>query len=174
MRLAHLHFNEGKPVRKDEYYDRVVTVYWTFEPDVSILTYGATVFKKEYSSDHWKKKEHKQKALERYRNNPIRIHLISKEQNPKEIENFAMDWFVAKNLVFYYGAYHKGLDVRRIHGEKEIPSNFNSKYSFLKEEEEDWSWEEEETASNCGSWMPFIIVAGTLWGTAIFTRFLLL
>ena len=131
MRFAHSRFYQNSPAIKGEEYDRVVTTAWTFEPNVCILTYGATVYKK--TGDFWDRRGHLETAKERFANNPIRVHLQSKGQ-VQEISNIAMDWYVASNLIFKFGTHNKNdVDVRRVHGEVVIPLDFNESYSFLNE-----------------------------------------
>lgn len=131
MRFAHSRFHNNEPVMKGEEFDRVVTTAWTFEPEVSILTYGATVYKKSNAKDFWSKREHIKTAKERFENNPIRVQLKSKDHN-QEIDNIAMDWYIASNLIFKFGTHNTNqVDVRRIHGEVTISPDFNQDYSFL-------------------------------------------
>ena len=132
-RFAHSRFFKGTPVPKNQKYDRVVTTCWTYEPETRILTYAATVFKKESSRDHWDRKLHKQKAEKRFSRGPVRLQLKCSKYIG-ELSNIAMDWYIAKNLIFKFGTHNKNsVDVRRIHGEHEVPFYFNEQYTCLKD-----------------------------------------
>lgn len=131
MRFAHSRFYKSRPAVKGEAYDRVVTTAWTFEPDVSILTYAATVYRD--TGDCWCKRDHISTARERFEKNPIRVRLQSKGQ-VQELDNIAMDWYIATKLLFRFGTHNVNeVDVRRIHGDVVIPQNFNQEYSYLDE-----------------------------------------
>ena len=131
MRLAHSRFIDNKAVAKVEKFDRVVTTAWVFEPQHSLLTYGATVYQCENSKDHWDKRIHRERAIERFQNNPIRIVLKSDGPIPEPC-NISVDWFIASHLIFIFGTHNKNeVDVRRIHGNVKIGSDFNNKYSLL-------------------------------------------
>ena len=136
LRIAHSRFKKMLPVRKnDNSYDRVVTSVWTFNPETHILTYSATKFQKVTCTDHWNKNAHLKRALERFHSCPRRIHL--KSASPLEMSNAAMDWFISKKLIYVFGTHNKEAtpDVRRIHFEKIIKSDFNIKYDpFYKPE----------------------------------------
>jgi hypothetical protein len=136
-RLSHCKLYKGKPVFGDKF-DKVVTTAWSYEPDVSILTYVATVYTKNSKTDFWKRKSHKEETLKRFRENPIRIKLIS-ERGP-ELMNNAVDWCIATDLIFKFGVFNKNTpDVRRVHHEYNIYSDFNDRYytefSHIYEEE---------------------------------------
>ena len=167
MRLSHLHFLNGKPVRKNEPSDRIVTIYWSIDDD--ILTYGATVFKREHSKDHWKKKLHKQTALKRYTDTPVLVKLYSDYPFPQEISSFAMDWFIAKKLLFKFGAYNKNPDNLQIHRTQQIYPDFNQEYSYLEEYEDDVEECEKESGKSPGC-LPFFFTVGIMWGAAIFGK----
>ena len=131
MRLAHSRFYHGKSVRKSEEYDRIVTSCWSFQPDTSILTYGSTVYRR--TDDHWNKKAHKLKAIERYKKHPIRVR-VNTDAQLDELSNIAMDWYIAKKLIFVFGTHNENeIDVRRVHGNCTIHSDFNDVYTCLKD-----------------------------------------
>lgn len=47
--IAHSRFNRNTPVRRGSKYTRVVTSVWTYDREKSVLTYGATVFRRQKS-----------------------------------------------------------------------------------------------------------------------------
>jgi len=128
VRLAHSRFFHGKPVSKFEEFDKVVTSVWTFQPDKSILTYASTVFTKKSNSDFWVKKVHREKAQERFENNPIRVHIIREAEGP-EMSSTPVDWFISRCLIYEFGTHNKiSPDVRRLHHEKVVRNDFNEHY----------------------------------------------
>jgi len=132
-RLSHCKLYKGKPVFDENKFDRVVTTAWNYESDVCILTYAATVYTKTSDTDFWKRKDHKEETLKRFKENPIRIKLIS-DRCP-ELMNNAMDWCIARDLVFKFGAFNKIFpDVRRVHHEFKIHNDFNQHYYTLYSE----------------------------------------
>ena len=131
-RVAHSRFLKGEPVCKKDKYDRVVTSVWSF--DDSVLTYAATVFKQTNSRDLWNKSDHLYKALERYTKNPLRIKLATfvPKEYMAELSNISMDWYVAEHLIYKFGTHNKNpIDVRKVHGETTIYTDFNQEYSKL-------------------------------------------
>lgn len=131
MRIAHSRFMDKTPVMKGERFDKVVTSAWSFDYNNSILTYGATIFTKKDCKDFWNKKDHREKAVERYTNNPIRVKLNVHTQvhtQVPELSNIAVDWYISMNLVYKFGCFNEKLDVRRIQHEVNIKSDFNIKY----------------------------------------------
>lgn len=114
LHIAHCKFLEGLPVHetdKDEkmnhsgYYDKIVTSAWSLDRKYNILTYGATIFRKADNRDHWVKADHRAKAIERYNTCPVVVKLINLEKH--EINDRAIDWYIARNLVLDVGAYSK-------------------------------------------------------------------
>lgn len=134
-RLAHSRFNQGVPVRRSQPFDRVVTSVWSFDPENSILTYGSTIFNKDSHNDHWDKKKHHAKALERFVKNPLRIVLESSHNF--ELCNISIDWFISQKLVYRFGTHNNQLDVRRLHGTITVPDDFNNCYSPFSESDDD-------------------------------------
>lgn len=168
-RLSHNKFYKSKPVFGDSKFDKVVTTMWTYESDVCILTYAATVFKKDSETDFWKRKNHKEETLKRFKENPIRIKLFS-EKCP-ELMNNAMDWYIAKDLIFKYGTHNKTYpDVRRVHHEVQLRPDFNEYYYTLYS---DIYQEDSEHCSSCpfspSSYYIFGFVVGT--GATIFAQY---
>ena len=137
-RIYHSRFYKGIPVFKDSKFDKVVTSAWTYDSSTSVLTYAATIFTKTGSSDFWNKKNHREKTLERFENNPIRIKLF-REEGP-ELGNNAVDWYISRYLVFHCGTHNKiSPDVRRVHHELTIQKDFNEHYNMVSD----------TTLSNC-------------------------
>ncbi len=137
LRFAHSRFHKGKPVCKGEKFDRVVTSVWTFDTDVSILTYGATVFKKENRGDHWSRRAHVKQAVERFNDNPLRIKLIRPvwlRELLVEIDSIPMDWYIATNLIYKFGTQSKSDE--QIEKTVDIPFDFNTRYSRLADKYE--------------------------------------
>jgi len=129
-RTAHSRIMNGRAIQKGEQYDRVVTSVWNFDPDTSVLTYGATVYKKDKDkkSDFWNKREHKKTAIERFEKHPIRV-VIAAPENMPELSNISIDWFIAQNLIYKFGTHNKkNVDVRRIHGKVKVSDEFNKIY----------------------------------------------
>lgn len=136
VRLSHSRFLKNSPAQKKDTFDKVVTTVWTFEPETSVLTYGATVYKKAGKSDFWNKKEHKEQAMKRFQENPIRVQLLSRDTVP-ELMSRAIDWFISSHLVFKYGTHNKtNPDVRRVHYENYISDDFNEFYDPYYRREE--------------------------------------
>ena len=78
----------------------------------------------------WNKRKHKERALERFGNCPIRVRLVC-DRNVKigELNSNAIDWFIATHLIYEFGTHNKGaVDVRRVHHERVICGDFNKKY----------------------------------------------
>ena len=129
IRIAHLRFSQGEPVPKCEPFDRVVTAIWSYDYSNFVLTYAATVYKKKDGKDFWTRKEHRLNTEKRFKEHPLRIQFKFEKTLPPEISNTAMDWFIARRLVFTFGAYNKTeLDVRRIHGEIVVDPDFNQRH----------------------------------------------
>jgi len=142
VRIAHCRFEKngsnGKKweslYRKDRF-DRVVSIVWSFDNETRLLTYGATVYKKEGPSDFWVKKEHREKALERYHNNPVRVKLITvgntgniyRNQDIYLLKRAAIDWYIALELIYLYGVSNKYKDTKT----KLIAHNFNKDYDIF-------------------------------------------
>src|SRR3990172_12901772 len=55
----------------------VVTCAYSLNFNTGVLRYGATIFKKEWNTEHWNKRAHRERAMERYNNNPVLIELCS-------------------------------------------------------------------------------------------------
>lgn len=106
VRLAHSRFLENSPAERKDLFDRVVSSAWTYDPKTSILTYGATVYRKAGKSDFWNKQMHKDTALERFTDSPLRIFLNNTHYCPK-LSSSAIDWFIARNLIFKFGTHNK-------------------------------------------------------------------
>lgn len=148
-RIYHSRFYKGVPVYKDSKFDKVVTTAWTYESSTSVLTYAATVFVKNGNSDFWNKKIHREETLKRFENNPIRIKLF-REEGP-ELSNNAVDWYISRYLIFHCGTHNKvSPDVRRVHHELKIKSDFNEHYELSSSKPLLYYNEEEEAYSNCG------------------------
>lgn len=139
VRLAHSRFLKNCPSQQKDSFDRVVTSVWCYEPETSILTYGATVYKKADKTDTWSKREHKEKAMQRFTDTPIRVKLLcAPESNGiSELGSTAVDWFISTHLVFEYGTHNKtSPDVRRVHHERFIRDDFNTFYDPYYVDEE--------------------------------------
>lgn len=130
IRLAHSRFMQGEPAYCKDVFDKVVSSVWSFDPTTKVLTYGATIYRKSGKSDYWNKKEHKNRALERFEQNPIRVKLtVGKGNNVPELQSSAIDWFIASHLVYKFGTHNKNFpDVRRIQFETRVRPDFNTFY----------------------------------------------
>lgn len=137
MRIAHCRFFKKEPIFKKEdgdnsknCFDRVVTIAWKLDKTTGILEYGLTVFRKKGISDHWNKRSHRNTAVDRFQNNPVRIHI--RKLFPTEIDHIAMNWYIAEYLLYKYGSRNIS-DIAtegdtRIHEVKIYP-DFNQTYS---------------------------------------------
>ena len=90
MRAAHSRFMKNTPVAKGKDFDRVVTSVWTFDHNTRVLTYGATIYRKENSHDSWDKNLHLKRAIERFNDNPIRI-VLKARGGMKELSPISVD-----------------------------------------------------------------------------------
>lgn len=157
MRVAHSRFNKGIPVCRGEAFTRIVTSVWSFESETAVLTYGATIFKKDHSKDHWNRKKHLERAVERFTNNPIRIVLKAINSIP-EISNISMDWYIAQNLIYKFGTHNTiEPDIRRIQGTTNIYPDFNTEYDSLSDKFEEEFEEEFEEQTRYGYYTPLRI-----------------
>ena len=127
VRLAHSRFLDGQVAFEKDVFDKIVTSAWSYEPQTRILTYGATVYKKVGKTDFWNKRQHKDQALSRFMENPLRIKLISVGRVP-EMNSVSIDWFISAHLIYKFGVCGKELDVRRVHHETGIRPYFNEFY----------------------------------------------
>lgn len=127
VRLAHSRFLNGQVAFEKDIFDKIVTTAWSYEPKTRILTYGSTVYKKMNKSDFWNKRQHKDQALSRFMENPLRIKLISVGRVP-ELNSVAIDWFISAHLIYKFGTMGKEIDVRRVHHETSIRPDFNEFY----------------------------------------------
>lgn len=126
-RVSHCRFNKLEPIylkSSKNGFNRVVTVAWNFDTESKVLTYAATVFKKVRSNEIWVKKMHREEALERFEKSPIRIQFLDCE--PKYLNKFAIDWFIARKLVFNFGCWADNQE--HLQGEVRVPFGFNEKY----------------------------------------------
>ena len=130
IRLAHSRFCGGEPAYCKDVFDKIVSSVWSFDPETKVLTYGATIYRKSGKSDFWNKRQHKNRALERFEQNPIRVTLINeKGVKPCELQSAAIDWFIASHLIYKFGTHNKNApDVRRVHFETKVRADFNSFY----------------------------------------------
>jgi hypothetical protein len=130
VRLAHSRFHKNIPSDKKDSFDKVVTSVWSYDPGSSVLTYGATTYVKSGKSDFWNKKYHKETALKRFTENPIRVKLNPEDSKGNcELDSTAIDWFISSHMVYQYGTHNKIVpDVRRVHHERTIRSDFNEFY----------------------------------------------
>jgi hypothetical protein len=119
-RIVHSRFCDGKPVRKSEPYNRIVTSCWSYDNETKVLTYGATVYSRTDKSV-WNKTAHRLKATERYEKNPCKIVLLAK-LSPKAI---AIDWHIASEYIFKFGCEGKT-------GLVYLYDFYNEKFSYLK------------------------------------------
>ena len=128
VRLAHSRFLHGQVAFEKDIFDKIVTTAWSYEPKTRVLTYGATVYKKMGKSDFWNKREHKDQALARFMENPLRIKLVSAGK-VGELSSTAVDWFISAHLIYKFGTHDKiSPDVRRVHHETNIRPDFNEFY----------------------------------------------
>jgi hypothetical protein len=130
IRLAHSRFMKSEPAFCKDIFDKIVTSVWSFDPETKILTYGATVFRKSTKNDFWNKRQHKNRALERFEQNPIRVKLcVQNGVHASELQSSAIDWFISSHLIYKFGTHNKNApDVRRVHFETKVRPDFNSFY----------------------------------------------
>jgi hypothetical protein len=102
VRTVHSRFLRGQSVPKSSPFDKIITVVWSYKG--SKLRYGATVYHK--SKQSWNKKKHRERALERYDENPIKVELTSETGMPK-LRYIAIDNFISTELIYKFGAYRK-------------------------------------------------------------------
>lgn len=130
IRLAHSRFCGGEPAYEKDVFDKIVSSVWSFDPETKILTYGATVYRKSAKNDFWNKRQHKNRALERFEQNPIRVKLnVENGVKARELQSSAIDWFISSHLIYKFGTHNKNVpDVRRVHFETKVRNDFNSFY----------------------------------------------
>lgn len=103
-RIAHLRFFKNKPVLcTNGKYDRVVSLAWFYNVDEDELEYGATVWTKDSSKDHWCRKTHRECAVTRYYTVPVQLRLDFGDRY--EFGPFVMDWFIASHLIYTQGVF---------------------------------------------------------------------
>jgi len=103
VRVAHSKFCDDVPLnRNDNTFNKIVSSVWSYEPATRILTYGATVFRKTSNKDFWVRKSHRERALERFYQNPVRV-CLSSQWGKVSLASVAVDWFIARELIFKYG-----------------------------------------------------------------------
>ena len=147
-RIAYCRFLNRKPLFnkhcKKNKYNRVVTVAWNYDRENNILSYGATVYKKALvkndnwkanRNDNWAKKPHRETAIQRYTNNPVRINFplcyyVGKSNgygysDYESLDKRAVDWFIARNLISKLGC--STGEVETVH-DIFVCDNFNKKY----------------------------------------------
>ena len=130
-RITHSRFYKHHPVTRRDKFDRVVTSVWTYEPKTCILTYGAVVYTKESPTDFWVRRVHKEEAMKRFTENPIRIKLVRVGLDRRELTSIAVDWFISTHLIFKVGTHNKEeVNVRRVQGECNVYDNFNEDYDY--------------------------------------------
>ena len=136
MHIAHRKFYNNQPVTRHEYYNRVVTVYWSFDHVSGSLTYGASVFRREYEEERWHKRWNRETAKKRFYKNPVQV-VLKTFVNLKSLTNTAIEYFICRKLIYllgcstkmdasqskFYDEYNDSLAV-------EIPDNFNKLYNF--------------------------------------------
>lgn len=129
-RIAHARYYQGNEVNKSSPYDRVITVVWTLENvkfedgEGTLLTYGGTNFNKDSKTDFWDKRIHRERAMERFTNSPVRVRLL----NPENIVSDAlMDWYIAQHLVYKFGMYTRGEQVLHV---QEVDRNASDYYPW--------------------------------------------
>ncbi len=128
VRLAHSRFFHGQVAFEKDIFDKIVTTAWSYEPETQILTYGATVYKKVNKNDFWNKRQHKDQALSRFMETPLRIKLVADGRVP-ELNSSAIDWFIGAHLIYKFGVCDRvNPDVRRVHHETNIRPDFNEFY----------------------------------------------
>jgi len=145
-RVSHNRFCDGEPLYRNKIYpddiyhykmnnsNKIVTVVWTLS-DKNILTYGATVYTKDSGSDAWKKRDHYEKALQRFVECPIRVELVSEQTTNSELSSHSIDWFISEKLVFRFGTHNNDtINVRSIDGKATIRDDFIEKYDPFYQE----------------------------------------
>ena len=129
MRPAHSRFYEGTPVWKGEHFDRVVTTCWEIQGNV--LKYAAAVFRRESKNAKWDKKLHRETAIQRFNETPIRVELSfggSKEVDLTKLNGHAMDWYIATVLLPTFGGTSR---FAKKHHHVSYPSHFNGEYHWV-------------------------------------------
>ncbi len=119
-RIVHSRFYDGKPVRKSEPCNRIVTSCWSYDKETQVLTYGSTVYTRTDKSA-WNRTAHRLKATERYDKNPCKIVLLAK-LSPKSA---AIDWHIASEYIFKFGCEGKT-------GSVYLYDFYNEEFSYLK------------------------------------------
>jgi hypothetical protein len=101
-RVAHIRYVDGELVRcarGNKLPNRVVTVAWNLDINSNTLIYGATVYKKVSSTDHWHKRIHRERAISRYAVQPV---LIPFKNDTNDITNMAMERYIADKLIYRF------------------------------------------------------------------------
>lgn len=188
MRTAHSRFLNKQPVGKRDEFDRVVTSVWSLDKNTNVLTYGAVVYFKNGPNDHWGKRRHYLKAVERFHKNPVRVSLQYVgffNQTLSSMANLSMDWYIATNLIFKFGTHDKTGVVPPVgfHGISTIYDDFNEAYCKLSHryedssessDEEDNEEEQSELISNYSHAAFYMLAGFTLssLSTFVYLRFI--
>lgn len=128
MRVVHSRFYQGKPVRKCETCDKIVTTCWSYDRDTHVLSYGATVFTKSAPPGNksvWNKAEHTYTATDRFKENPTKLVMLFNAGVTPGLRNVAIDWHIADKYIYKYGCQGKI-------GSVNVEWDFNNEYSYLK------------------------------------------
>lgn len=148
-RIVHSRFKYGKPVRKGQDYDRVVTSCWSYHPSTQILIYGATVFNKDNSKTFWNRKKHRDTAIQRYEESPVYVKL---EQTPlftmynKGPRNVAIDWHIATDFIFKFRTHVPSANILNMKIYV-VDDFFNHKFSYLKYKPIELKYTEDQVVS---------------------------
>ena len=120
MHIAHRKFSNTRPVTCHDYYNRVVSVCWTFDAKKNLLRYGASVFRREYEDERWTKRSHRETAEKRYTEKPILVVLSENGLKKQRLTNNAIEYFICRKLIYLLGC----------RGSSEISSDLASKFNY--------------------------------------------
>lgn len=145
MRITHSRFNNGKPVRKGQDCNRIVTSCWSYDSETRILRYGATVFVKDDSKTFWNKQLHRDTAEKRYEQSPVLVKLIPTTdftRFAKGPRNVAIDWHIATEFIFRFHPFD--ISENKHVNDYIIDDDFNYKFSYLKCTQRELKYTQEE------------------------------
>lgn len=109
LRISHCRYGDGKRVHRNEKFERVVTVAWTYDQDEKRLTYGAAVFDSCLTKVNWNKGVYRRMAVDRYHGYPITVDIDWKKvQEDNEMVGRALDRHIATCLIDEYGCGGRG------------------------------------------------------------------
>ena len=104
IRISHCRYRDGARVRRNEVFDKVVTVVWTYDQEDEALHYGAAVYNSE-STDNWNKAVYRHLAMDRYYGSPVKVLIDWKEFRERDDEMIGpvLDRCISSRFVNEYG-----------------------------------------------------------------------